>query len=64
MPIEFYTRCLASKTKDENIPKATHRISFAYERNDHLQFKVAYKDSLDYDQVFGLKNIEDRGNAA
>ena len=64
MPIEFYTRCFASTTKDSNISKTTHKISFAYEKNDHLRSNVEPKDPLEYDQAFGLKNIEDRGIAA
>ena len=64
MPIEFYTRCFASKSKGDNISKTTHEISFAYEKSDHPLPNVASKASLDYDQAFGLKNIEDRGIAA
>ena len=64
MPIEFYTRCFASKTNGSNISKTTHEISFSYEKDDHHKSNVAFKESLDYDQAFGLKNIEDRGIAA
>ena len=64
MPIEFYTRCFASKTNGSNISKMTHESSFSYEKDDHNLSNVALKKSLDYDQAFGLKNIEDRGIAA